>query len=330
MALFHDIKGELNTMYPKKCDKYIDKYLVAGNEIKSMMTKYLTHIDEEKIDVIGDPRFDLLKKRYYPFWESENNKLKRKYGDFILINTNFATGNPKVGLKNIINFYNSNPDYSRNIRKKYLHKTNFIRDVMFDYIKVIKKLSNNYAKLNFIVRPHPSEDKTIYEKEFRNFKNIFITNEDNVTNWILASKVIQYDCTTGIEAILAKKFCISYIPKVDKKIIAWLPVRLSNQAKQFTSLCRLINLSLQKPEFELNKKSSNLLNKYLYNYRRESSQKIVEIINLVNAKNRQLVKKDTISFVLLKRRFKSFVVLLLYNLGLYKEKNGMISLNKFG
>lgn len=330
VALFRDIKEELISMYPKKCSKYIDRFFVCGVEIKKMMIKYLKYIDSDKIHVVGDPRFDLLKPKYLPFWKKELKSFNNQFGNYILINTNFGTGNPRIGLEEVINFYKTNKDYSENIRKKYLYKVKFINEIMSIYIKSIKTIAKRFKELNFIVRPHPSESLDIYQNEFKYFDNIHVLNKGNITKWILASKaVIHYDCTTGLEAVIADKTCISFLPKYDDEILAWLPVLVSKKTSKVKEIIDILSSNMINSIYNKKKDALKTFSDYLINYGNESSEKIIKIIN--NTKMNTNKKQTSFNriFELYKRRTKSRIILFLFDLGLYKQKNGD-SLFKFG
>ena len=332
-ALFHDIEEALKVLFPKECDPFVETYIVSGIEIKDAMLKHLKFIQTERIHVAGDPRFDLLKPNYLEFWKKDIKKLNKKYGEFVLINTNFATGNAKVGNEIIKAFYKNNSDYSEVIKEKYLYKHEYIHEVMLDYIDAVKELSLKFKELNFVIRPHPSESHLPYNEAFHESPNVFVTHEGNVTKWILASKaVIHYDCTTGVEAVLANKPCISYTPKVDKSILAWLPVLVSNQIEDLHDLAQTVgHLDQSSKAYELNTSTKDILGRYLFNYTDESSAVIAEIIKKSKFEwDYSLSVKLNFSqkMQLMKARMKSVIILFLFDLGVYKQK-GSNSLRKF-
>ena len=51
------------------------------------MALYTPYINQEKIKVTEDSRFDLLKNKYQKYWIHETEILRQKYKKFILINT---------------------------------------------------------------------------------------------------------------------------------------------------------------------------------------------------------------------------------------------------
>ena len=75
-------------------------------------------------------------------------------------------------------------------------------------VTLTHNLANKFPELNFIYRPHPSEDHDYYKVIFKGVKNINVEHDGNVIPWILACKLLLHDgCTTAIEATLAGKTC---------------------------------------------------------------------------------------------------------------------------
>src|SRR5262245_59714331 len=46
-----------------------------------------------RVEVTGNPRIDLLKTPFRPFFQSDIEEIKRSHGDFVLVNTNFSIVN---------------------------------------------------------------------------------------------------------------------------------------------------------------------------------------------------------------------------------------------
>ena len=70
-----------------------------------------------------------------------------------------------------------------------------------------------FPRTNIIVRPHPMEDFTSYERAFSSYPNIHVVHEGNIIKWLLAADIIIHNgCTSGIEGFLLEKPIISYLP----------------------------------------------------------------------------------------------------------------------
>lgn len=225
---YRNTKDTMQSYYPLDLLSYIDYNFVFGEQIRKDIAIYCSPGSLSAIVVSGEPRFELLKPKYRQFFHDKVVELQAHYHDFILINTSFSAGNPVTGRDSLRDFILSEPTYSDEAKRLYLVKMNFLEGVIQQYLSAIKNLSRSFPNLNFIVRTHPSESEIVYNDAFRNLKNVYVVKEGNVVEWIIAAKgVIHYDCTTGMEALLAEKPVISFLPSKLEEIIAWLPVELS-------------------------------------------------------------------------------------------------------
>ena len=82
-----------------------------------------------------------------------------------------------------------------------------------EYLDFIPTLAQKFTNLNFVIRPHPSENMETYRDLERDNINVHIIYSDSVTPWILASKaIIHYSSTTSIESDCLGIPTIAYIP----------------------------------------------------------------------------------------------------------------------
>lgn len=279
---YKEISTSIESMFNKIALDFIDYNFVFGDEIKENIIKVNGVNFDKKSHVTGEPRFDLLKPKYQSFFNTEINNIKNIYGEFILINTSFSAANPKIGFEVLRNYWLNEPTSSEKAKELLMFKMEFFKKVLADYLIAIKTLSLKFPNLNFIVRPHPSESLQVYQNKFGKNKNVFVTNKDNVASWIMSSKgVIHYDCTTGIEALLANKPVISYTPILDKSIVAWLPIAVSNNISNIDKLESAVelistnNYGNNKISDQYNQQLSNIISNFYQN----SSPLLVDILN---------------------------------------------------
>lgn len=177
---------------------------------------------DDKVIVTGHPRFELLKESYHYLYEKEAERLRRTYGDYILVCTNMGFGNNIRG-----------DDF---VRTNYGSRIRLIEEMIaFDklkvasYVSMVRRLSSLSA-CNIVLRPHPEETMDAYRKPLAGIKNVSVIYENSVIPWIAGSKVmIHPDCTTGIEATMYGKTAISYLPQAsgESSTVTVLPVKLS-------------------------------------------------------------------------------------------------------
>lgn len=200
----------------------LDMIFVNGLEQKKILIEKKPEI-ENKIRVVGNPRFDILRPEFRYIFNERVKKIKKKYGKYFLINTNFTRGNPSPMYgKDFITFLEKlhKRSYNREFTKK--EYSNIVKRIKYNkklflyYKEMITFLSKEFPEINFILRPHPSENHENWRKIFKNLKNVKVVFEGNVVNWILGAKaIIHTGCTTGIEAWAAEKPVINYNPVVE-------------------------------------------------------------------------------------------------------------------
>jgi surface carbohydrate biosynthesis protein len=215
-VLLHD--EELFIQFPKKLyissldESLKDNYnaiLTSGEEEYNI----LKQLGYSNLIKWGNPRSEFLGNYGKLFYQNKINEIKQKYGDYILINTNFGVINSLWGdqlkVKNA-NFQSGHFDAKSTKDEELWQEIIKIERKNWDFIyEMILKIDGNQK---IIIRPHPSEDLTIWEKTYSKFSNVEIIREGNHIPWTLASKVlIQSNCLTGIEASLMGVPCLSII-----------------------------------------------------------------------------------------------------------------------
>ena len=328
--LYKDVSGHFRNSYPKELMHFVDGVFLYGDELEKKFIEYNSNFPRKNILVSGEPRFDLLKGNLKKYYEPSVIKLKEKYNNYILVNTSFSIANPFVGEKQLFDHMEKSDGYSKEVVDNLRYKNLYFKDVMNDFIDALGFLSKKYPKINFIIRPHPSESLDNYKEIFKEVKNISVLNKGNVHPWILASKgVLHYDCTTGIESVLASKPTISYVPKKDKNIFAWLPTFVSKEVNNLQELDLQINkiVSNSYGLHNLEEEKRIILNSFIANVTKNSSDLIAEFFkNFYSNKQIATIKKTHLKLLL--QRFKS--TLKYYKSILLNEKKKKISMRKYG
>ena len=280
--LTKDESGHFKNSYPVECIPYIDKYYLFGSKIKESFIQNIKEISPDKLVISGDPRFDLLKTHYREYYQERVNQIKRKYGDsIILINTSFSIANPYVGEEQLFRFMEKNSGYNEQTINNLKLKNKFYKPIMHTYIQAVKQIANSNPDSSFIIRPHPSESLVIYQNEFHDFNNVYVSNDGNVHIWILACKgVIHYDCTTGIEAILANKPTIAFVPDKNDEVFAWLPAYLSDQVATIDELNdKVQSILANQYEVNLSEEKTALLQSYIARFDKDGAAIIADSID---------------------------------------------------
>lgn len=170
----------------------------------------------------GNGRIDLLRSELRGVHLAKQRELEAAHGPFVLINTNFGS------INHFLNNLSIKPGQKLSIPAPpegyFAHR---IR-VYEAFLQLLPKLATRFPKLNFVLRPHPSENHEIWQKAVEPYGNCKVISEGGVLPWVLASKaVIHNGCTTGIEAYLLDKTPIAFMPYQSEEFDIHLPNNLS-------------------------------------------------------------------------------------------------------
>ena len=233
-----------------------------------------------RLEVTGHPRFDLYKEEWQSYFESEIQKIKEKYGNYILINGNYGLYNHGLGLEyvlsDIVGYHPEDP-VSRMERIDFI---NYTGSQCLSMVQLTHYLSITYPDMNFVYRPHPSENQNFYETVFKDVKNIFVNHDGAVSPWILASQAIIHDgCTTALEASLAGKPVINYKPVENIENDIWLPNQLGIRCETNEEVKEIIdnlkNYSFKIEDIESEEKVKSLV----YNFGNDSFAKLISLVD---------------------------------------------------
>lgn len=263
------------------CLKLINLFFAWGQKEANIISNKYPQI-ANKIKIVGNPRIDILKRKYFDFYEKERNFIKKKYGKFILVNSNFpaVTTNTLSGqieeLKGLSNTFDEN-----------FWKNSFeYRSKLFKlFVEGIKELAKS-TSLNIVIRPHPSEAPNYWIDEFKDYDNVKIVYKFSVNPWIIESEVVIHNgCTTGIEAFLMKKPVIAYRPIYSDQYDQELPNSISKEINTKVELIKWVKIFLEnKNKFDvIYDEKIKLLKKHISLINGLSSLKILNLFNSLNA-----------------------------------------------
>lgn len=195
---------------------------------------------EEKVRNTGNPRFDMLRPELRPFYKEAVDKLHKRFGRILLVNTNFAFANFFLGEEKVKEVYRAytmpeDPDFFENWAETQ-------RLSFSAFLEIIPTLSQRYPNHTIVIRPHPSESFAPWETVASNLPNVTVNGEDNVHEWILASDLlIHFNCTTGVEAYFLDVPAISYRMPGREAFHQPLPNELSLECKRPSHLLDLVD-----------------------------------------------------------------------------------------
>jgi surface carbohydrate biosynthesis protein len=234
-----------------KAIKYVSHLFAWGHDNAELWHQYAQMPNGTPIHITGNPRSDMLRPEIRSFYAKKAAELRKSYGDFILINTNFNHVNAfgsDMNLFKPVKTPGETPKFGRAARGMTRKYAEGLRDhklaVFKDFQNLIPALDKEFSDYTIIVRPHPTENSDIYRGIAARCERVLVTNEGNVVPWLMATKVLIHNgCTTGVEAYVLRVPAISYRTTVNADYddgFYRLPNMLSHQCFTFDELQKML------------------------------------------------------------------------------------------
>lgn len=213
--------------------KQVDYFFAWGPWQKNVILEKAP-TEEAKIVPAGHPRVDLTRRELRSFYDDDVNALRDRYGQFVLINTNFSFYNHFQG-RNFEVILRQKTKAGKVVDEKqrdYYRKVSEHKKVLFyEFAEMVVKIHEHFPSVAVVLRPHPSEDHEYWKQVLPKNEKIHVVHEGNVIPWIMAANVmIHNSCSTGIEGYLLEQPVISYRPVQAEELEIPLPNMLSEQA----------------------------------------------------------------------------------------------------
>lgn len=226
--------------------KMVSHLFAWGEENAELWQSYPEYPDTP-IHITGNPRGDMLRPELRGYYRQEAEQLRAKYGDFLLINTNFGMVNAFNPSQNLFlpgRSEGGEPVYGRaavGMRREFAAGLHAHKQSLFEHFaRLIPKLEQAFPSLNIVIRPHPVERPDVYHSIAAGSERVQVDNKGNVIPWLMASRALIHNgCTTGVEAYLLGVPAIAYQPTVDEYYdngVFRLPNLLSHQCFDFDAL----------------------------------------------------------------------------------------------
>jgi len=220
--------------------RYVSHLFAWGENNAELWRRYPDLPPELPIHVTGNPRNDMLRPELHAFYEDEVCAIHERYGDYLLVNTNFNHVNAFFPAQNLFKPA-KHPGETPQFGKAGVGMTRQFAEALRDqkqavleaFQALIPELSRAFPRLSIIVRPHPTEGQDVYRRLASGNDRIHVTNEGNVVPWLLGAKALIHNgCTTGVEAFVMRIPAFSFRPSVSETIDTTfyvLPHGLSHQ-----------------------------------------------------------------------------------------------------
>jgi surface carbohydrate biosynthesis protein len=194
------------------------------------------------IHATGNPRVDVMRPEVRGYFDPEVEGLRRRFGKFILVNTNFGTVNHRVPglawMKHV-----ESPRGNESDSDAFKAGLTRHRLALFSHFKrIIPELGRSFPNVTIVVRPHPVEDHGPWRDIAAPLENVCVVHEGSVIPWLIASSgLVQNNCTTAIEAFVLECPVVTFRPIVSERFDSDLTNSVSYQANDAQDLCSMIH-----------------------------------------------------------------------------------------
>ncbi len=214
------------------------------------------------VHITGNPRIDLLRKEVRGYFEPAVADLRNRFGDFILINTNFAFVNAFVQKLNLVLEAGAagKPVVSRTGQGMSLEFAQGMfrhQQAIYDnFARLLPLLSGWFPDYQIVLRPHPSENHAVWENIAASLTNVHIVHKGNVVPWLMAARALLHNgCTTAVEAAVLGTPAVTYQPVTAQCYDYALPNSLSHVARTAAEVQDLLRGIVTKKIGSLNQDS---------------------------------------------------------------------------
>ncbi|UCD55968.1 MAG: hypothetical protein JSV16_08920, partial [Candidatus Hydrogenedentota bacterium] len=179
-----------------------------------------------------------------PFYDVEAEPIRKRFGDFVLVNTNFGMVNGFLPSLNLWNPGNEPGEPAQagtaatGLTQEFAKGLSIHKNTLFQHFKrLIPLLSRVFPDHVVVVRPHPRENHDVWREIAKDCGNVEVVYGGNVLPWLRAAKALIHNgCTTGIEAFMVKLPAIAYRPATAEEYDFDLPNSLSHECFDFDEL----------------------------------------------------------------------------------------------
>ena len=185
--------------------------VLAWGEDDAELWRRSGQVEPERVAVTGNPRIDVLRRELRAFHAPEIDCIRERFGDYVLVNTNFATINhfiPRRSTLVLAGWANDEQDGGQ--------RTGFLghKQAIFErFLSLVPKMAEAIAPLRLVVRPHPSESNEPWLDAVSGSPNASVVFEGSVVPWIAGARALVHNgCTSAVESAVIGTTVLSYRP----------------------------------------------------------------------------------------------------------------------
>ena len=249
---------------------------------------------ESKGRVTGSPIADawLLENKKI----KTNNKIRQDKSQVILFVSSFAAANHSAGegydYLNLVR--NSDQNFEKfKMAQTFRSRKELMEQMLVKYTELLQLIGRELPETKVIVRPHPNENKSYWEKIVEPYQNISIQTGGNISEVMLSvDTFIHFNSTTSVLANFLNKKVLMLSPELPENLtdrINPTSEKLSNVFKSSENLVAYLK-SNEIISNARSKEVDQVLDELIFNKRNSeeamSSKKIMDEVDILVSINR--------------------------------------------
>lgn len=211
--IYFSPESYLNSKVGEEAFRKAEMLLAWGPENAEIWRSYRGY-HGAPIHATGNPRVDLLRPELRTYFDEEAQKIRGRFGRFVLVNTNFSRINhhyPRLShQRSILEDKNATEGRPWELAAGFAaHK----KALFESFLEMVKFLARSFPDVTIVVRPHPSENHGPWREAGAGCRNLHVVYEGNAIPWLRAAEVMVHNgCTTAVETYLLGGQAVAYQP----------------------------------------------------------------------------------------------------------------------
>lgn len=210
---------------------HIRLFFCWGAKQKKLLQNYARKKGCKKIHFVasGNVRLDLLRPNFNDLYRLQQQYIKEKYPDCLLVISSFGFARHFDGAKAYFNnLIKSGVIWNEKLHASYTNYLTFQEHNARAFLELMAKLCQAFPEKQIVYRPHPSERLDDLNYLSDKYTNFFVDREHSIIPWLrsVSFTIFNY-CTTGPEAQIVGCPNISFRPFKDETVEDDIPYRNS-------------------------------------------------------------------------------------------------------
>jgi hypothetical protein len=220
--------------------RHVSRLIAWGPDHASVLRNYPGNHDAQ-IHSAGNARVDLLRPELREFYRAEANAIRKRFGNFVLVSTNFSK---------VENFSPQRSELKEAMEKEEndaanrfnIEKGRYKLALFNHFQEMLPFLCKSVEGSNVVLRPHPAENPNTWQAIAARCNNLHVASDGNIIPWLMAAQaLIANSCTTQVESAVLDRPTVNYQPVKSEVFDFELPCLVSRSVFSLDELCTTVH-----------------------------------------------------------------------------------------